>query len=1265
MGVIELALANLLQSRGFNRKTGKPFAAGFATYYKPRNGWYDVLVPSLKNQNQNSVMTKLKFKATFTLLLASLVLTTLQAEELPNVIFVMADDLGIGDVSPTNPDCKIKTPNLQVMANEGITFLDAHSPSAVCTPTRYSVLTGRYNWRSRLARGVLGGSSSHLIPGDRPTVAHMLHQSGYHNQMIGKWHLGWDWAKVAGTNGKKIDFTQPVKNGPDINGFDGYYGHCGSLDMAPYVWVDTGRITAIPDREEGVTRKEDRYGWYRKGPIGPDFEIDEVLPHLFGKSITYVKDRAAAKDGKPFFLYLPLPAPHTPIVPKEPFKNASEINPYADFVMQVDHHMGQLMAAVKEAGIDDNTIIFFTSDNGCSPEANFELLKEHNHDPSAGYRGHKADIYEGGHRIPLIVRWPTKIKAGQTTNELACLTDLYATLRDVTGQPAKDLGGEDSFSLLPVFKGEKTARTSLISHSIGGYFSIRQGDWKLCLSAGSGGWSSPSEKVAKTKGLPKVQLFNLQSDRGERENLLEDNPEQVQSLLKLLTEEVANGRCTPGNPVPNDREVTFLPEGYSANADGADPSADQTVTVSHSALQGIGAEAGVMRRDPSDVIKVGDLFYVWYSKGTISPGYDATVWYATSTDGRKWTEKGQALAKGKPGTWEGASVFTPNIMVAEGRYWLFYTGTSNDFHKKPFSPDSKIGIAVSDSPNGPWERLATNPALSNSDNKEDFDSHLVDDACLLIRDGKYYFYYKGRKLGLGPGKTKMGLAIADHPQGPYVRHTANPVIEGNHEVLVWPQGKGVTAMIGTTGPKEITKSIMYAADGVNFSKIGDVVKGPVAGGAYRPEAFTDSGKGDLPEWGVEIRGSNVKEGKRLPCIGRFDVSTDSDRKSQSFADDLSFMSKHTDIVLLKDDGAAVAVAPAYQGRVMTSTFDQKSGPSFGWINRPVIEKGLLSEEARKGKLEEHIYIFGGEERFWLGPEGGQYAIFFKPGTEFTFEDWTTPAAIDTDAYKLMKQTESSATFAHDTELVNHSGTQFKVGIQRTVTLLDKSKSATALGVTIGDSIQMVAYETDNRITNTGSEAWKPETGLMSIWILGMYNPSPKTTVVIPFKDGDEATLGPKVNDTYFGKVPLDYLKVKEKELFFRGDGTRRGKIGINARRSKGIAGSYDAAGRVLNIVTYNVQEAPNGFVNSMWELQEKPYSGDVINSYNDGSPEKGKPPLGPFYELETSSPAAALKPGETMKHVQRTFHLHGSEAELDVLAKQLLGLTLDSIKSAF
>ncbi len=389
------------------------------------------------------------------------------------------------------------------------------------------------------------------------------------------------------------------------------------------------------------------------------------------------------------------------------------------------------------------------------------------------------------------------------------------------------------------------------------------------------------------------------------------------------------------------------------------------------------------------------------------------------------------------------------------------------------------------------------------------------------------------------------------------------------------------------------------------------------------------------------------------------------RSESTFASDEAFLKQHTDLVVLSKDDSAVAVAPAWQGRVMTSTYDRRRGPSFGWINRPVIEKGFLSEAERKGKLEEHIYIFGGEERFWLGPEGGQYALFFKPGTKFEFADWTTPPVIDTDAFELVGKTDSSAKFKHSAELVNFSGTRFEVGIERTVTVLGKDDATKMLGIELAGGLRLVGYETDNRISNQGKDAWKPDTGLLSIWILGMYNPSPETTVVIPFKAGDASELGAKVNDAYFGKVPADYLIVAEDVLFFRGDGTRRGKIGVNSKRSKGLAGSYDAAGGVLNIVTYNVQDAPKGFVNSMWEMQKEPYRGDVLNAYNDGSPEPGAAPLGPFYEIETSSPAAALKPGGTMRHVQRTFHIQGSEAELDPIARMLLGVGLETIKGKF
>lgn len=388
-------------------------------------------------------------------------------------------------------------------------------------------------------------------------------------------------------------------------------------------------------------------------------------------------------------------------------------------------------------------------------------------------------------------------------------------------------------------------------------------------------------------------------------------------------------------------------------------------------------------------------------------------------------------------------------------------------------------------------------------------------------------------------------------------------------------------------------------------------------------------------------------------------------KKGGFAEDLSFLKKHTDIILLKNDKSAVAVAPSFQGRVMTSATSAIEGAGFGWINKKVIETGFLSEEERKGRIESQIYVFGGEERFWLGPEGGQFSIFFKEGDNFDFSNWKTPAVIDTDAFSVVSKSDNSVQFEHKCELINKSGTIFNMGIGRTVSILAKETVEDIIKKEFSEKIEFVAYQTNNQITNIGDNAWVPETGLPSIWMLGMYNPSAGTTVIIPFKEGGESELGEKVNDAYFGKIDEDYLKTKEDVLFFKGDGTKRGKIGVGPKRTKGIAGSYDANGGVLNLVTYNEQEAEFGYVNSAWEEQEEPYKGDVLNAYNDGSPEPGVAPMGPFYELETSSPAAALKPNERMIHIQTTIHLKGDKEELNTISKQLLGVELNEIIAAF
>ena len=378
-----------------------------------------------------------------------------------------------------------------------------------------------------------------------------------------------------------------------------------------------------------------------------------------------------------------------------------------------------------------------------------------------------------------------------------------------------------------------------------------------------------------------------------------------------------------------------------------------------------------------------------------------------------------------------------------------------------------------------------------------------------------------------------------------------------------------------------------------------------------------------------------------------------------FKDDLAFLKTRTKVVVLSgaDGLGQVAVNPDLQGRVMTSTAAGPDGLSFGWINRELLASGVNNP---------HINAFGGEDRFWLGPEGGQFSIFFKKGDPFDLDHWWTPPAVNEGSFDMAEQASDRIHFRKTMRLVNYSGTEFDVAVDREVRVLGAAEVA-ALGVPVPAGVKMVAYTSDNRITNAGAAAWTKDTGLLSVWILGMFNPSPATTIVVPFKSGAEADLGPAVNDAYFGKVPADRLVVKEKDgvLFFSGDGRYRSKIGISPKRVMPFAGSYDAANGVLTLVHLTVPEGAADYVNSMWEIQEKPYGGDVVNSYNDGPSAPGAKPLGPFYELESSSPAAALAPGETLAHVHTTMHFQGPEKALDQIARRVLGVGLEEIEKAF
>jgi arylsulfatase A-like enzyme len=451
----------------------------------------------------------------------------------PNIVFIMADDMGYGDLGCYNSNSKIPTPNMDRLAAEGMRFTDAHSPSAVCTPTRYGVLTGRYCWRTRLKSGVLNGYSPALIDTNRLTVSSMLKQHGYSTACIGKWHLG-----LGG--GKKTDFDKPLAAGPNALGFDYFYGIPASLDMPPYCYIENDRPVVRPTStiEQGKASED---GWWRAGAIAPGFKHVEVLPKLTEKAVNYIDEHAEKSPKKPFFMYFALPAPHCPIAPADFVKGKSQAGGYGDFVVQVDWTVGQVVEALQRNGFTDNTLIIVTSDNGSPGRTKirrvpYSIMEIYGHYPNGYLRGIKADIWDGGHREPFIARWPGKIPAGATSDELVCLTDLTATCAAIVGAELPDNAAEDSFDILPALVGQKLdkpIRDSVIHHSLSGMFSIRRGNWKLILGRGSGGFTHP-RKIEPEPGEPAGRLYNLENDIAEQNNLWNKHPQIVNRLKNLL-----------------------------------------------------------------------------------------------------------------------------------------------------------------------------------------------------------------------------------------------------------------------------------------------------------------------------------------------------------------------------------------------------------------------------------------------------------------------------------------------------------------------------------------------------------------------------------------------------------------------------------------------------------------------------------------------------------------------------------------------------------
>jgi arylsulfatase A len=504
-------------------------------------------------------MNKLQFRWITFLFLVILGCESSKKEEppkKPNIIYILADDLGYGDVSVYNPDSKIKTPNIDQLASEGMRFTDAHSPSSVCTPTRYGILTGRYCWRSRLPRGVLRGYGKALLEDERTTVASLLKENGYTTGVVGKWHLGVDWVlkeefkdsinspttsaneygMVTQMNGDWVDFTKKPTDGPLDHGFDYSYILPASLDMEPYCYLENDVLTELPNEyTSGNDLNTGSYAtgaFWRPGRISKSFDFYEVLPRFIEKAKGFVQSHA--KDEKPFFLYLPLAAPHSPWVPKPNYDGSSGAGQYGDFVQMVDAQVGDFLKSLDESGVAENTIVIFTSDNGPFWKPDFK--ERFNHNAAHIYRGMKADAYEGGHRIPFMVRWPGKVKAGTQSAFKTTLTNLIATSAEVIGASLNDQTGEDSQSILPVLlidQEQKAEAMPIIHHSSKGYFAIRKGDWKLIEGRGSGGFSVPVI-IEPKEGEPIGQLYNLNEDPAETNNLYNEDPEKVKELLAEL-----------------------------------------------------------------------------------------------------------------------------------------------------------------------------------------------------------------------------------------------------------------------------------------------------------------------------------------------------------------------------------------------------------------------------------------------------------------------------------------------------------------------------------------------------------------------------------------------------------------------------------------------------------------------------------------------------------------------------------------------------------
>ncbi len=508
----------------------------------------------------------------------------------PNIVLFLVDDMGYGDVSCLNPEGKIPTPNFDRLACKGMAFMDAHSTSAVCSPSRYSILTGRYNWRSSLQESIVGLYGDPLIARDRRTLPRMLRDHGYRTACIGKWHLGMGWdfevtedflpdlprdQEIRKTGPEEAErlrgvwsggFSRPVKGGPLAAGFDSFYG-VDVPNWPPYCFIENDRTVGLPSEWLPSSLLADGLANVH-GPAVPGWNFEQLLPTFASAADRYIRDRA--RNDERFFLYLPMTSPHTPLAVNEPWKGKSGLdNPYADFVMETDDVFGRVLDSLERHGVANETLIIFTSDNGCAHYIGADRLEAQGHFPSAYFRGYKSDVWDGGHRMPFIARWPGVIPEGSRCGQLVCLSDLMATCASIVGETLPDDAGEDSVSLMPAFRNTGEAvRDYVVHHSIDGKFAIRDKQWKLVLCPGSGGWSK-NDAEAFQEGLPMVQLYDMDKDPGEKMNLWKRYPERVRDMVTLLQGLVDEGRSTPGRKQHNDVPVDIWKLASMPGADAA------------------------------------------------------------------------------------------------------------------------------------------------------------------------------------------------------------------------------------------------------------------------------------------------------------------------------------------------------------------------------------------------------------------------------------------------------------------------------------------------------------------------------------------------------------------------------------------------------------------------------------------------------------------------------------------------------------------------